>query len=128
MVHEIDLGFLVLLMIRLIQNFQIRKQKKRQLADRMNIFASTVHRKNNRRRNRPRKNGNLADPEYVRNINNYLKLHQLAEYYSPKFSENGKCKKCEILVHKVKIVAIRNTRILGAHATSCGGFSMSNAR
>ena len=101
MVHDIDLGFLVLLMIRLIQNFQIRKQKKRQLADRMNIFASTVHRKNNRRRNRPRKNGNLADPEYVRKINNYLKLHQLAEYYSPKFSENGKCKKCEVLVHKV---------------------------
>ena len=85
--HEIDLAFLVLLMIRLIQNYQIRKLKKRQLADRMNIFASTVHRKNNRRR----KNGNLADPEYVRKINNYLKLHQLAEYYSPKFSKHGKC-------------------------------------
>ena len=84
--YEIDLACLVLLMIRLIQNYQIRKLKKRQLADRMNIFASTVHRKNNRRR----KNGNLADPEYVRKINNYLKLHQLAEYYSPKFSKHGK--------------------------------------
>ena len=95
--HEIDLAFLVLLMIRLIQNYQIRKLKKRQLADRMNIFASTVHRKNNRRR----KNGNLADPEYVRKINNYLKLHQLAEYYSPKFSKNGRCKISDILVHIV---------------------------
>ena len=62
----------------------------------MNIFASTVHRKNNRRR----KNGNLADPEYVSKINNYLKLHQLAEYYSPKFSKNGKCKKCISMSHK----------------------------
>ena len=98
MVGEIDLEFLVLLLIRLIQNYQIRKLKKRQLADRMNIFASTVHRKNNRRRNRPR---NLADPEYVRKINNYLKLHQLAEYYSPKFSKNGRCKISDILVHIV---------------------------
>ena len=97
MVDEIDLEFLVLLLIRLIQNFQIRKQKKRQLADRMNIFASTVHRKNNRRR----KNVNLADPEYVSEINNYLKLHQLAEYYSPKFSKNGKCKISDIFVHIV---------------------------
>ena len=74
------------MMIRLIQNFQERRLKKRQLADRMNIFASTVHRKNNRRR----KNGDLTDPEYVKKINSYLKLHQLAEYYSPKLSKDGK--------------------------------------
>ena len=77
---------LVLMMIRLIQNFQEKRLKKRQLADRMNIFASTVHRKNNRRR----KNDDLTDREYVKKINSYLKLHQLAEYYSPKLSKDGK--------------------------------------